>query len=366
MLQDYRAEVEQMLDEVKEMGVSLDVEGIKKEIEDIERKMSDPSFWSDLKKSQELSKRQKALKELLEEYESLLARCEDLYTLIELGLEEGDESIAEEVEKEYKELKKEVENLKIRTLLNGPYDKNNAILSIHAGSGGTEAQDWAEMLLRMYTRWANDKGFEVEMLDYLEGEEAGIKSATLLIKGPFAYGYLKGESGVHRLVRISPFDAAGRRHTSFALVEVIPELEDDIEIEIRPEDLKIDTFRASGAGGQHVNKTESAVRITHLPTGIVVSCQNERSQIQNRETAMKMLKAKLLDLMMKERKEKIEDLKGEHREAAWGNQIRSYVFQPYTLVKDHRTNYEEGNVNAVMDGEIDGFINAYLKQKSAS
>lgn len=344
----------------------FDVEGIKKEIEDIEKQMSDPSFWSDLKKSQELSKKQKALKELLEEYESLLSRCEDLYTLIELGLEEGDESIAEEVEREYKELKKEVENLKIRTLLNGPYDKNNAILSIHAGSGGTEAQDWAEMLLRMYTRWANDKGFEVEMLDYLEGEEAGIKSATLLIKGPFAYGYLKGEAGVHRLVRISPFDAAGRRHTSFALVEVIPELEDDIEIEIRPEDLKIDTFRASGAGGQHVNKTESAVRITHLPTGIVVSCQNERSQIQNRETAMKMLKAKLLDLMMKERKEKIEDLKGEHREAAWGNQIRSYVFQPYTLVKDHRTNYEEGNVNAVMDGEIDGFINAYLKQKSAS
>lgn len=344
----------------------FDVEGIKKEIEDIERQMSDPSFWSDLKKSQELSKKQKALKELLEEYESLLSRCEDLYTLIELGLEEGDESITEEVEREYKELKKEVENLKIRTLLNGPYDKNNAILSIHAGSGGTEAQDWAEMLLRMYTRWANDKGFEVEMLDYLEGEEAGIKSATLLIKGPFAYGYLKGEAGVHRLVRISPFDAAGRRHTSFALVEVIPELEDDIEIEIRPEDLKIDTFRASGAGGQHVNKTESAVRITHLPTGIVVSCQNERSQIQNRETAMKMLKAKLLDLMMKERKEKIEDLKGEHREAAWGNQIRSYVFQPYTLVKDHRTNYEEGNVNAVMDGEIDGFINAYLKQKSAS
>ncbi|AAM23799.1 Protein chain release factor B [Caldanaerobacter subterraneus subsp. tengcongensis MB4] len=344
----------------------FDVEGIKKEIEDIEKQMSDPSFWSDLKKSQELSKKQKALKELLEEYESLLSRCEDLYTLIELGLEEGDESIAEEVEREYKELKKEVENLKIRTLLSGPYDKNNAILSIHAGSGGTEAQDWAEMLLRMYTRWANDKGFEVEILDYLEGEEAGIKSATLLIKGPFAYGYLKGEAGVHRLVRISPFDAAGRRHTSFALVEVIPELEDDIEIEIRPEDLKIDTFRASGAGGQHVNKTESAVRITHLPTGIVVSCQNERSQIQNRETAMKMLKAKLLDLMMKERKEKIEDLKGEHREAAWGNQIRSYVFQPYTLVKDHRTNYEEGNVNAVMDGEIDGFINAYLKQKSAS
>ncbi|MCS3916701.1 peptide chain release factor 2 [Caldanaerobacter subterraneus subsp. tengcongensis MB4] len=342
------------------------MEGIKKEIEDIEKQMSDPSFWSDLKKSQELSKKQKALKELLEEYESLLSRCEDLYTLIELGLEEGDESIAEEVEREYKELKKEVENLKIRTLLSGPYDKNNAILSIHAGSGGTEAQDWAEMLLRMYTRWANDKGFEVEILDYLEGEEAGIKSATLLIKGPFAYGYLKGEAGVHRLVRISPFDAAGRRHTSFALVEVIPELEDDIEIEIRPEDLKIDTFRASGAGGQHVNKTESAVRITHLPTGIVVSCQNERSQIQNRETAMKMLKAKLLDLMMKERKEKIEDLKGEHREAAWGNQIRSYVFQPYTLVKDHRTNYEEGNVNAVMDGEIDGFINAYLKQKSAS
>ncbi|MBE3591830.1 MAG: peptide chain release factor 2 [Thermoanaerobacter sp.] len=342
------------------------MESVKREIEEIDKKMSDPAFWSDIKKSQELAKKQKALKELLEEYNSLVSKWEDLSTLIELGLEEGDESITDEVDKEYKELKKKLEDLKIKTLLNGPYDKNNAILSIHAGSGGTEAQDWAEMLLRMYTRWANDKGFEVETLDYLQGEEAGIKSVTLMIKGPFAYGYLKSEAGVHRLVRISPFDAAGRRHTSFALVEVLPELENDIEVEIRPEDLKIDTYRASGAGGQYVNKTESAVRITHLPTGIVVSCQSERSQIQNRETAMKMLKAKLLDLMMKEKKEKIEDLKGEHREAAWGNQIRSYVFQPYTLVKDHRTNYEEGNVNAVMDGEIDGFINAYLKQKSAS
>ncbi|ADH60341.1 hypothetical protein Tmath_0587 [Thermoanaerobacter mathranii subsp. mathranii str. A3] len=364
MLQDYKAEVSKMFEEIKEMGVSLDIEGVKREIEEIDKEMADPDFWNDIKKSQELAKRQKELKELLEEYNSLVRKWEDLTTLIELGLEEGDESITEEVDKEYKELKKKLEDLKIKTLLNGPYDKNNAILSIHAGSGGTEAQDWAEMLLRMYTRWANDKGFDVETLDYLQGEEAGIKSVTLMIKGPFAYGYLKSEAGVHRLVRISPFDAAGRRHTSFALVEVLPELEDDIEVEIRPEDLRIDTYRASGAGGQYVNKTESAVRITHLPTGIVVSCQNERSQIQNRETAMKMLKAKLLDLMMKEKKEKIEDLKGEHKEAAWGNQIRSYVFQPYTLVKDHRTNFEVGNVQAVMDGEIDDFINAYLKQKS--
>lgn len=325
--------------------------------------MAEPGFWEDLKKSQEITKRSKELKETIEEYNSLVSQWEDLNALIELGLEEGDETLSDEVDREFQVLNKKIEDLKIRTLLSGLYDRNNAILSIHAGAGGTEAQDWTEMLLRMYTRWASDKGFEVETVDYLQGDEAGVKSVTIMVKGQFAYGYLKSEAGVHRLVRISPFDAAGRRHTSFALVEVLPELNDDLEVEIKPEDLKIDTFRSSGAGGQHVNKTESAIRITHMPTGIIVSCQSERSQLSNRETAMKMLKAKLIDLMMKEQKEKIEDLKGEHREAGWGNQIRSYVFQPYTLVKDHRTNFEIGNVGAVMDGHIDEFINAYLKQQ---
>lgn len=250
--------------------------------------------------------------------------------------------------------------MRLETLFTGPYDKNNAILTLHAGAGGTEAQDWVEMLLRMYTRWAEDNGFETKTLDYLDGDEAGIKSATILVKGENAYGYLKSEHGVHRLVRISPFDAAGRRHTSFASVEVMPEIDDSIVIDIRPEDLKVDTYRSSGAGGQHINKTDSAVRITHIPTGIVVACQTERSQFQNRETAMKMLKSKLFELKEREHKDKIEDLKGVQLDIAWGSQIRSYVFCPYTLVKDHRTNYEEGSVDKVMDGEINGFINAYL------
>jgi len=326
--------------------------------------MSEPDFWNDLEKSQSYSKRLKNLKELLDEYNSLVSEWEDLNALVELGIEEQDESLEEEVKNSIYSLRNKIEELKIKTLLNGPYDENNAILSIHAGSGGTEAQDWAEMLFRMYTRWASDKGFEVETLDYLDGDEAGIKSVTIMVKGDYAYGYLKAEAGVHRLVRISPFDAAGRRHTSFALVEVLPEINEDLEVDIRSEDLKVDTYRSSGAGGQHVNKTESAIRITHIPTGIVVACQSERSQVSNRETAMKMLKAKLIDLMLKEKKEKIDDLKGEYKEAGWGNQIRSYVFQPYTLVKDHRTNFEVGNVGAVMDGDIDGFINEYLKQNS--
>jgi len=281
-------------------------------------------------------------------------------TLNELGIEEQDASIIPEVEEGIKKLKKDLEALRIETLLTGQYDKNNAILTLHAGAGGTEAQDWVEMLLRMFTRWAEKKGYTVKTLDFLAGDEAGIKSVTIQVNGENAYGYLKSEKGVHRLVRISPFDASGRRHTSFASVDVMPELDDDIQVDINPDDLRIDTYRSSGAGGQHVNKTESAVRITHIPTGIVVSCQNERSQFQNRDTAMKMLKAKLLELKEREQKEKIEDLKGVQMEIAWGSQIRSYVFCPYTLVKDHRTNYEDGDVNAVMDGEIDGFINAYL------
>ena len=269
--------------------------------------------------------------------------------------------MAKEVLKSTANIEKEVEKLEITTLLSGKYDNNNAILTIHPGAGGTEAQDWAEMLYRMYTRWANANGYEVKELDYLEGEEAGIKSVTFMVEGNYAYGYLKGEMGVHRLVRISPFDAGGRRHTSFASVEVLPEITDDVQIDINPDDLRIDTYRASGAGGQHINKTSSAVRITHIPTNIVVACQSERSQIQNRETAMKMLKSKLLNLKEKEQKDTIEELKGVQMDIAWGSQIRSYVFCPYTLVKDHRTGYEVGNVQAVMDGDLNEFINSYLK-----
>lgn len=304
----------------------------------------------------------KRLKDKIERFQKLYSQWEDLKVLTELSLDEGNHEMAEELEKELLDLERKIEDFKIEVLLNGPYDKNNAILSIHAGAGGTEAQDWAEMLLRMYTRWAVKKGYKVETLDILPGEEAGIKNVTVRIVGENAYGYLKAEKGVHRLVRISPFDAAGRRHTSFAAVEVLPEVEDDTDIEIKEEDLEIDTFRASGAGGQHVNKTESAVRIKHIPTGIVVTCQNERSQHKNREIALKILKAKLLELKEKERREKIQKLKGEQTEIGWGNQIRSYVFCPYTLVKDHRTEAEVGNVEAVMDGEIDVFINAYLKK----
>ena len=266
-----------------------------------------------------------------------------------------------EVLEETESLENNIEKLEISTLLSGKYDSNNAILTIHPGAGGTEAQDWAEMLYRMYTRWASQNGYDIKELDYLDGEEAGIKSVTFLVSGEYAYGYLKGEMGVHRLVRISPFDAGGRRHTSFASLEVLPEIAEDIEIDINPDDLRVDTYRSSGAGGQHINKTSSAIRITHIPTNIVVTCQSERSQIQNRETAMKMLKSKLLNLKEKENKEKIEDLKGVQMDIAWGSQIRSYVFCPYTLVKDHRTNYETGNVQAVMDGDLNGFIDSYLK-----
>jgi len=283
--------------------------------------------------------------------------------MIELLKEENDETIINEIKLEYKKLLNILEKLEISNLLSGPHDKNNAIVTIHPGAGGTESQDWAQMLYRMYNMWAEKNGYKLEELDYLDGDVAGIKSVTFRISGNYAYGYLKSESGVHRLVRISPFDSGGRRHTSFASVEVIPEIDDTINIEINPENLKIDTYRSSGAGGQHINKTESAIRITHIPTNIIVSCQTQRSQIQNRETAMKMLISKLMELKERENKERIEDLKGVQREIAWGSQIRSYVFCPYTLVKDHRTNFEVGNVQAVMDGEINDFINAFLKSK---
>jgi len=281
--------------------------------------------------------------------------------LLELALESEDEELVQELKQETQSLRKNLEDLKLQTLLSGKYDDRNAILSLHAGAGGTEAQDWVQMLLRMYTRWAESKGYKVTTLDFLPGEEAGIKSVTISVEGPNAYGYLKSEKGVHRLVRISPFDAAGRRHTSFASVDVMPEIDDDIEIEIKPEELKVDTYRASGAGGQYVNKTESAIRITHIPTGIVVSCQTERSQQSNRNSAMKLLKAKLFQLYQEEKQKELDKLRGVQREIAWGSQIRSYVFHPYSLVKDHRTETEVGNVYAVMDGEIDEFINAYLR-----
>lgn len=320
--------------------------------------MNQPDFWTDLERSQKVNQEMKALKNKVESWKKTKARIEDAEVLIELGQEMEDESVVQEVQKEISQLEKEVERMRLATLLKGQYDSHNAIISLHAGAGGTEAMDWAGMLLRMYTRWCENNGYEVKTLDLLPGEEAGIKSATLHVIGENAYGYLKAEKGVHRLVRISPFDASGRRHTSFASLDVMPELEDDNDIEIRPEELKIDTFRSSGAGGQHVNKTESAVRITHLPTGIVVSCQNERSQIQNRETAMKMLKAKLLELKERETQEKLNEMKGELKKIEWGSQIRSYVFHPYNMVKDHRTNVETGNIQAVMDGDLDMFIHA--------
>lgn len=329
----------------------------------MEKETARPDLWENPTNAQDIIQKLNSLKHNVERYEKMEARIEDLMVLIQLVIEEDkiDPDIKKEIERNMTQLKQDMEEFKLLTLLKGKYDKNNCIFSLHAGAGGTEAQDWAQMLLRMYTRWAEMKGYEVQTLDFLPGEEAGIKSVTLLIKGENAYGYLKAEKGVHRLVRISPFDSSGRRHTSFASVDVIPEIDDDIEIQINNEDLKIETYRAGGAGGQHVNKTDSAVRITHIPTGIVVQCQNERSQHSNRFTAMKILKARLFEKIEEEQKEKIDELRGEYKEIAWGNQIRSYVFHPYSMVKDHRTNIEVGNINSVIDGEIDVFINAYLR-----
>ncbi|MCX7710108.1 MAG: peptide chain release factor 2 [Clostridia bacterium] len=359
-LEQYKLEIETVKAELGEMGASLDIARLNDEIGELEQKASEPNFWDNIENSQKVLQRTKVLKSKVERFQNLENEWEDLKTLTELGLEEQDESVIPEVGEGLKKLKDDLYKLRLETLLTGEYDKNNAILTLHAGAGGTEAQDWVQMLLRMYTRWAESRNFTAKILDILPGDEAGVKSVTIHVIGENAYGYLKSEKGVHRLVRISPFDASGRRHTSFASMDVMPELDDDIKIDINPEDLRVDTYRASGAGGQHINKTESAVRITHIPTGVVVACQTERSQFQNRDTAMKMLKAKLFELKEREQKEKIEDLKGVQMEIAWGSQIRSYVFCPYTLVKDHRTNHEMGDVNSVMDGELDGFINAYL------
>ncbi|MGY4673370.1 peptide chain release factor 2 [Bacillus subtilis] len=325
--------------------------------------MADPEFWNDQQKAQTVINKANGLKDYVNSYKKLNESHEELQMTHDLLKEEPDSDLQLELEKELKSLTKEFNEFELQLLLSEPYDKNNAILELHPGAGGTESQDWGSMLLRMYTRWGERRGFKVETLDYLPGDEAGIKSVTLLIKGHNAYGYLKAEKGVHRLVRISPFDSSGRRHTSFVSCEVMPEFNDEIDIDIRTEDIKVDTYRASGAGGQHVNTTDSAVRITHLPTNVVVTCQTERSQIKNRERAMKMLKAKLYQRRIEEQQAELDEIRGEQKEIGWGSQIRSYVFHPYSMVKDHRTNTEMGNVQAVMDGDIDTFIDAYLRSK---
>jgi peptide chain release factor 2 len=364
ILDDLRVEMSGYRKEMTELADVLNIQAAKDELADLNEQATATGFWDDLENSQKVLQRTKSLERKIEKFNRLNNSLEDLITLIELSIEEEDDSSVEEIKTEAAAFKSALEEEKLSTLLNGEYDDSNAILTFHAGAGGTEAQDWAEMLYRMYNHWAERHNYKVTLLDYLDGDDAGMKSASILIEGENAYGYMKSESGVHRLVRISPFDASGRRHTSFAALEVMPEIDDSIEIDIRPEDLQVDAFRASGAGGQHINKTSSAIRITHIPTGIVVSCQTQRSQHQNKDYAMKMLRAKLVEIKEREHLEKIEDIKGVKFENAWGSQIRSYVFMPYTLVKDHRTGFENGNIQAVMDGDIDGFINAYLKALS--
>lgn len=346
------------LDDLKEaIGYTQLVDTVKT----LEEQTAQDGFWDDIENSQKILQSISQAKGKIEKYDALCTSYDDALTLIEMADEEEDISMLEEVVGLVDDFISQLADQRLLTLLSGEYDANNAILTFHAGAGGTEAQDWNAMLVRMYTHWAERHNFKVNMVDFLDGEEAGLKSAVLVIEGVNAYGYLKSEHGVHRLVRVSPFDASGRRHTSFASLEVMPEISDDVNIEIRDEDIKVDTYRSSGAGGQKVNKTSSAVRITHIPTGIVVACQNERSQFQNKDVCMKMLKSKLLEIKEREHLDKIEDIKGVQKEIGWGSQIRSYVFMPYTLAKDHRTGFESGNINAVMDGDIDGFINAYLK-----
>lgn len=348
---------------MRKCGVIFDIEEKEKRWRQLEESMLEPGFWDHQELAQQTTKEISELKRIVERWSSVYALYEEAATLVELLDEVEDPSLQAELESALPRLERAVDELELASLLSGEYDANNAILTIHPGAGGTESQDWASMLWRMYTRWAEDKGYTVEILDYQPGEEAGLKDVTLLIKGTNAYGYLKSEKGVHRLVRISPFDSSGRRHTSFSSVEVLPEIEDDVTVEINPDELRIDTYRASGAGGQHVNKTDSAIRITHLPTGIVVQCQSERSQHANREAAMKILRARLLERRLEEQRAKLESLKGEQQDIAWGNQIRSYVFCPYTMVKDHRTNVEVGDVDGVMDGNLDPFIEGFLKLK---
>ena len=356
-LQEYRPKLD-------ELHSVLNIDAARQELEQLHNKAAEPGFWDNMESSQKILQRTKSLETSIENDRKLFSQAEDISTMIEMYGEENDEELLQEIKSELESFCLMIDKLTLSTLLTGEYDSSNAILNLHAGAGGTEAQDWTEMLLRMYVHWGEQHGYKVSVLDSLDGGDAGIKSASVIFEGENAYGYLKSEAGVHRLVRISPFDASGSRHTSFSAVEVMPEIDEDMSVEIRPEDIKMDVFRSSGAGGQHINKTSSAVRLTHIPTGIVTSCQTQRSQVQNREYAMKLLVAKLVEIKEREQLARIEDNKGVQKEIAWGTQIRSYVFMPYTLVKDHRTGYENGNVQAVMDGDLDGFINAYLKALS--
>ena len=362
LLDELRVTMSDYRKDLKELYEVLGIEKAQARYDELQKQVADPDFYSDLENSQKVLQEVKSLENRINKYKKMEETLDDILTLIELTMEEGEEESNAELNEEADSFVKELESLKLASLLTGEYDSSNAILTFHAGAGGTEAQDWAEMLLRMYTRWASSKGFETEIVDLQDDTEAGIKGATFFVNGENAYGLMKFEKGVHRLVRISPFNTAGKRQTSFASLEVTPQIDDDLSVEIRPEDLRIDTYRSSGAGGQHVNKTDSAIRITHLPTHIVVTCQNERSQHQNKEVAMKILYAKLMELKEQEHKETLKELQGDFSQIAWGSQIRSYIFQPYTLVKDHRTGAETGNVNAVMDGDIDDFINEELKQ----
>lgn len=358
--EEYKTKLNALKPTLATLKSALKLDEAEAEIAENERETEREGFWDNLENSQKVLKRTKQLKAKCDIYRRLENTFNDLYTICEMAIEESDDSMRDELVTGFSEFEKKLGESRLSTLLSGEYDSCGAILSFHAGAGGTEAQDWAEMLYRMYTRWSERHGFSYKTLDYLDGEEAGLKSATIAIDGENAYGFLKSENGIHRLVRISPFDSSGRRHTSFAAVEVMPQITDEAEIGIRPEDLKVDTYRSSGAGGQHVNKTESAIRITHIPSGIVVACQTERSQHQNREYAMQMLRARLAEIKERQHLEKVEDIKGVQMKIEWGSQIRSYVFMPYTLAKDHRTNFENGNISAVMDGDLDGFINAYL------
>jgi len=364
--EEYKGKLNGLKPTLDSLRDALHLEAAEKEIEELEGQSARDGFWNDVENSQRVQKRLKQLKAKVENYEKLCSGWDDLMTLCEMAIEEDDDSMLPELQSEYAEFEKKLEETRLGTLLTGEYDANNAILTFHAGAGGTEAQDWTQMLYRMYNMWADRHGYTVKLMDYLDGDEAGIKSATIMIEGENAYGFLKSEHGIHRLVRISPFDSSGRRHTSFSAVEVMPEISDDNEIELRDEDIKMDVYRSSGAGGQKVNKTSSAVRLTHIPTGIVVSSQVERSHFQNLENCRNMLRARLAEIKEREHLEKISDIKGVQQKIEWGSQIRSYVFMPYTLAKDHRTGYENGNIQNVMDGDIDGFINAFLAMKAAT